>query len=123
MKGASHPLSTYRKFGVPVALATDDQGVSRGDMTQEYVQAVSTQALTYTDLKGMARQSIEHSFLPGKSLWADAKTFRRVAACATDRPETDRLSKLCQTFLNENERAAEQWKLETQFAQFERSAL
>jgi adenosine deaminase len=122
VKGVHHPLSTYRKFGVPVALATDDQGVSRGDMTQEYVQAVSTQALTYKDLKGIARQSIEHSFLPGKSLWADAKTFRRVAACTADRPETDRLSKLCQTFLNENERAAEQWKLETQFAQFERSA-
>ena len=122
VKGARHPLSTYRKFGVPVALSTDDQSVSRGDMTQEYVQAVSAQGLKYADLKGMARQSIEHSFLPGKSLWADAKTSRKIAACSLDRPETDRLSKLCQTFLNENERAAEQWKLETQFAQFERNA-
>jgi adenosine deaminase len=122
VSGARHPLSTYRKYGVPVALATDDQGVSRGDMTQEYLRAVETYALTYTDLKGMARQSIEHSFLPGKSLWTDTKTFRRDAACNLDHPENDRLSKTCQKFQNENERAAEQWKLETQFVQFERKA-
>ncbi len=40
VRGPEHPLQTYMKYGVPVALATDDQGVSRSDMTHEYVRAV-----------------------------------------------------------------------------------
>ena len=45
-------------FGVPVALATDDEGVSRGSMTQEYQRAVETYHLSYAQLKKMARASI-----------------------------------------------------------------
>ena len=29
VSGDDHPLPTYLKYGVPVALATDDEGVSR----------------------------------------------------------------------------------------------
>src|SRR5262245_10302621 len=36
VSGAQHPLPVYLKFGVPVALATDDEGVARSSMTQEY---------------------------------------------------------------------------------------
>ena len=54
------------KHGVPVALATDDAGVSRTDgMTHEYVRAVQDFGLGYSDLKHMARESLEHSFLAG----------------------------------------------------------
>jgi len=119
VSGPKHPLQTYRKYGVPVALATDDQGVSRSDMTQEYMRAASAYPLTYSDLKNMARQSVEHSFLPGKSLWADAKSFRRNGACSLDTPTGNRVSAPCQTFLKGNERASEQWKLERAFAEFE----
>src|SRR5581483_7865086 len=69
LSGARHPLAIYRKYGVPVALATDDEGVSRSDMTQEYMRAVTEQGLSYVDLKQMARVSLAHSFLPGASLW------------------------------------------------------
>ena len=41
VSGKNHPFPAYRKFGVPVTLATDDQGVSRSDMTQEYVRAAA----------------------------------------------------------------------------------
>ena len=50
-------------YKVPVALATDDQGVSRSDMTHEYLRAAETYNLSYSDLKRMARQSLQHSFL------------------------------------------------------------
>ncbi len=63
VRGQDHPLPVYLRYGVPVALATDDQGVSRSDMTHEYLRAVETYGLTYADLKQMARQSLEHSFL------------------------------------------------------------
>ncbi|MFL6449777.1 MAG: adenosine deaminase [Bryobacteraceae bacterium] len=67
--GREHPLPLYRAAGVPVALCTDDEGVSRIDLTHEYARAVSEFGLTYLDLKKAARTSLEHSFLP-----ADEKT-------------------------------------------------
>jgi len=119
VKGDEHPLPIYLKYGVPVALATDDEGVSRSDMTHEYLRAVQTyDFLGYKELKRMARMSLEHSFLPGSSLWTD--DFRPVAACANDRAGAGKISTGCQRFLDANERAQTQWKLEEQFAGFEK---
>src|SRR5262249_47861481 len=36
VRGTAHPLSAYLAHGVPVALVTDDEGVSVSDMTLEY---------------------------------------------------------------------------------------
>src|ERR1039458_1565717 len=72
VQGRQHPLAMYLKAGVPVALATDDEGVSRSEMTLEYERAVLDQGLDYITLKKMARTSLEHAFLPGVSLWSDA---------------------------------------------------
>ncbi len=109
------------KYGVPVALATDDEGVSRSDMTHEYLRAVETYHLSYADLKRMARQSLEHSFLPGQSLWADTKlVFRTAQPCAGDTAGAEKPSAACENFLASNARAREQWKLEAEFAKFEK---
>src|SRR5579859_393097 len=87
VSGDDHPLPVYMKYGVPVAISTDDEGVARSDMTHEYLRAVQGYRLAYTDLKRMTRQSLEHSFLPGASLWVGTKGgFRRVAACGGDTP-------------------------------------
>jgi adenosine deaminase len=119
VKGDAHPLPIYLKYGVPVALATDDEGVSRSDLTHEYLRAAQTyDFLGYKDLKRMARLSLEHSFLPGSSLWADE--FRPVAACANDQAGAGKVSAVCQKFLDANERAQMQWKLEDEFAKFEK---
>src|SRR6201992_4062643 len=48
VKGPDHPLTMYRKYGVPVALSTDDEGVSRIDLTHEYVRAETEFHFTYT---------------------------------------------------------------------------
>src|SRR4029078_3355771 len=63
--GKDQPLPIYRKYHVPVSLNTDDEGVSRIDMTHEYVRAASTFQLSYADLKQMVRTGLEHIFLPG----------------------------------------------------------
>jgi len=119
VSGEDHPLAIYMKYGVPVALSTDHEGVNRSDMTHEYLRAVEGYSLSYADLKRMARQSLEHSFLPGESLWAGTKdAFRPVSVCAADAP--GKLSHACGEFLAESERAREQWKLETEFAKFEK---
>jgi adenosine deaminase len=101
-------------------LATDDEGVSRSDMTREYTRAAEDYGLKYADLKNLARQSLEHSFLAGKSMWADAKTFRRVRECSADDPARSTTSASCSDFLKANERAAAQWRLEQQFSDFEK---
>lgn len=115
VEGKEHPLAAYRKYGVPVALATDDEGVSRIDMTNEYLRAAQTYGLSYRDVKEMARESLEHSFLPGADLWSSVKPFRMVGACAGG------ASTSCRKFLAASERAREQWKLEEEFTQFEKT--
>jgi adenosine deaminase len=119
VKGKDHPLRMYLKAGVPVALATDDEGVSRSEITREYLKAVEDQGLEYPMLKTMARTSLEHSFLPGASVWSDAKRFTIVRECATDRVGEHPISLGCKNYLKNNERANEQWKLEKAFAEFE----
>ncbi len=73
IEGSEHPLHLYMKYGVPVALATDDEGVSRSDMNMEYQRAVVEQGIGYVALKQMARNSIQYSF-------ADDVTRKRLMA-------------------------------------------
>jgi len=105
VKGAAHPLSLYRAAGVPVMLSTDDEGVSRSDMTNEYLRAATEQKLGYRDLKAMARASLEYAFLPGASLWADGVVGGRAGACATLEPKSAKAKAQCR--LEEEFRAFE----------------
>jgi len=116
--GDEHPLPMYVESGVPVTLATDDEGVSRIDLTHEYHRAALTYDLRYGDLKTMARNSLEHSFLPGASLWKP-KTFEVVDVCAGDPAGAAKPSRACSGFLASSERALEQWRLEAEFTEFE----
>ncbi len=118
IQGRKHPLAMYLKAGVPVALATDDEGVSRTEMTREYERAVLDQGLDYVTLKKVARTSLEHAFLPGASLWSDAHKFAMVHECAADRLANVPAA-ACLKFLNGSEKAREQWRLERRFVDFE----
>jgi adenosine deaminase len=62
VKGNRHPLRTLLAFGVPVAIVTDDMGVSRSTHTQEFMKAVEEQGLDYRAMKALVRNSIEYSF-------------------------------------------------------------
>ena len=62
VKGDRHPFTAYRKYGVPIVIATDDEGVSRSDMTHEYLRAVESYGLSYGDLKQIVHNSIQYSF-------------------------------------------------------------
>ena len=120
--GAWHPLSAYRAAGVPVALSTDDEGVSRINLTHEYTRAALDFDLSYLDLKKMARTSLEHSFLPGASLWQQPDDFTRInAACAAQPLGAANPTAKCLAFLQSSEKAAEQWQLEHRYLLFEAS--
>ncbi len=120
VKGAEHPFPIYRAARVPVALSTDDEGVSRIDLTHEYVRAALDYHLSYADLKQLARTGMEHSFLPGASLWAKPDAFAApVAACKGQTLGAANPSSMCKAFLDDSEKAAAQWELERRFRAFE----
>jgi adenosine deaminase len=120
VKGAEHPFTLYRAAHVPVALSTDDEGVSRIEITGEYLRAALDYHLSYTDLKQLARTGLEHSFLPGESLWAAPDTFTTAAAACKDQPlGTDKPTVGCKAFLDSSQKAAAQWELEQRFRAFE----
>jgi len=120
IKGAEHPFPLYRAAHVPVALSTDDEGVSRIDITGEYVRAALDYHLSYQDLKQMARTGMEHNFLPGESLWAALDVFTAPAAACKAQPlGGDQPSAECKAFLGGSEKAAAQWEQERRFGAFE----
>ena len=113
VRGKDHPLRLYLAHGVPVALATDDPGVSRDDMTNQYMRAVKEQGLSYPELKNIARNSLEYAFVEGESLWVNHRYDSRNAAC------TEAPSARCSDFLAKNTKARLQWRLEQRFREFE----
>lgn len=119
VSGKNHPLLTYLEFGVPVALATDDEGVSRSEISREFLKAVEDQGLNYLQLKTLARNSLSYSFIDGPSLWSDARKASPVSQCAQDLGTLRANTTACQQFLAGSEKAQLQWKLEEQFKAFE----
>lgn len=120
ISGPAHPLAQYLAHGVPVALGTDDQGVSRSSMAGEYLRAALDQHLTYRQLKTLARNSLEHAFLPGPSLWStDVGTAVTACAATATMGIGDDPNAACAAYLATSERATLQWSLEHNFLVFE----
>ncbi len=63
ISGRRHSFPVYLRFGVPIALCTDDEGVSRTDLTEQYAMATREYDLSYAELKRISRDSLEYGFL------------------------------------------------------------
>ncbi|MCW8386515.1 adenosine deaminase [Fluoribacter dumoffii] len=113
VSGADHPLNFYLKHHVPVVLSTDDEGILRTNLTQQYVEAVLSHGLDYSTLKQINRNALTYSFLPGRSIWADAEKALLVSDCQNLQSES------CLRFIKTNEKAQLQWNLEQQLRSFE----
>lgn len=119
VRGADHPFPVYLRAGVPVALATDDEGVSRSEMTWEYLRAVESYHLDYATLKRMVRDSLDHSFLPGASLWTAPERFTMAASCSGESLKPEPASAGCRRLLDGSPKARLEWKEEVEFSRFE----
>lgn len=117
--GKMHPLPLYMRYGVPVSLSTDDEGVSRSNLVKEYLHAVKSFHFNYLTLKTFSRNSLTYSFLPGNTLWKDDAYQQVTPECAKDVLGSENISQSCKTFLSANEKAKMQWDLETKFNKFE----
>ena len=73
----------------------------------------------------MVRTGLEHSFLPGSSLWQQGQTgaekFDRPVAACSEQMSRPRPSGECARYLQSNEKARQQWELERRFHSFEAS--
>jgi adenosine deaminase len=119
MVGSENVLPIYLSAGVPVALATDDEGIVRSELTWYFKRAVEGYHVDYPALKRMVRDSLEHAFVPGASLWIAPENFSMVSACSSEPRDTGPKSTACRNFLAGSERARLEWKEETEFSRFE----
>lgn len=108
-----HSLPYYLKHHIPVVLSTDDEGILRTDLTQQYVDAVHTYHLDYPTIKQINRNALTYSFLPGASLWADPVNSIRIQKCQNLN------SPRCKQWLRHNEKARIQSRLEHELEKFE----
>jgi adenosine deaminase len=117
--GDEHPFPLYfRNYNVPVCFATDDEGVSYNNFSNEWIYAYSFYRLSYDELLTLARNSLQYSFLQGEPLWTDTVSGEINSRCANDRPGAAPQSDDCKTFLNGNDKAALQWLHEMELHDF-----
>lgn len=120
VSGEDHPFPIYLSRGVPVILASDDPGVLRTDLTEQFVIIASDYpSVSYSDIRTFARNSLEYSFLSGEGIWAAAGNYSQIRKeCAGCLPGTE--CKECRAFLDKNDKAKAEWRLEGDLAAFEK---
>ncbi len=64
IKENRHPILLYKEFGVPIVISSDDPGVLRTNMIEQYVLlAKRYKTFSYADIKKIIFNSIEYSFI------------------------------------------------------------
>lgn len=64
VKENRHPITLYKEFGVPIVISTDDAGILRTNMTEQYVLlAKRYKDISYSDIKQFVYNSINYSFI------------------------------------------------------------
>ena len=64
VKEGRHPFTLYKEFGVPIVISTDDAGILRTNMTEQYVLlAKRYKEVSYSDIKQFVYNSINYSFI------------------------------------------------------------
>lgn len=64
VEGSRHPLMLYIQAGVPIVISTDDAGILRSNMTEQFVLlAQRYKDIGYDEIKDFIRNSIKYSFI------------------------------------------------------------
>ncbi|MES2047392.1 MAG: adenosine deaminase [Pseudomonadota bacterium] len=59
----AHPITVYLRHHIPIVISSDDMGVSRNNLSNEYLLFTSRYKPSYDTLKTVAYNSIRYSFL------------------------------------------------------------
>lgn len=69
IKEDKHPIKLYHQFKVPMVISTDDAGVLRTSLTEQYVLlAKSYPFFSYSDIKQIVLNSMDYSFIKETAL-------------------------------------------------------
>jgi len=119
VRGNDHPWHWLHDAGAPFALSTDDPGISRSELSQEYARGAA-EGMSYHDLKTSARNALAYSFLAGEGLWSDPGVYAvPTAACVRALDPSPVISDACKALLKRSDKAREQFRLEAELASFE----
>lgn len=64
VRGQDHPVTLYRKYGVPYVISTDDAGVTRHNLANEYTLFASRYRPSYAEIKLASYNGLRYAFLP-----------------------------------------------------------
>ena len=69
VKENRHPFTLYKEFNVPIVISTDDAGILRSNMTEQYVLlAKRYQDVSYATIKQYVYNSINYSFIQDEAV-------------------------------------------------------
>ena len=63
VKGNKHPYLLYSRYGVPLVISTDDAGVSRNNLSNQFMLLATRYKPSYAQVKSYAYNSIQYSFM------------------------------------------------------------
>ena len=76
-----HPFPEYLRFGIPVALSTDDRGMWDSTLSDEFFVAVREFDVSWEEIKLLSRNSLRHAFVePETKARLLTEYERRIAA-------------------------------------------
>lgn len=69
VKDSRHPFTLYKEFNVPIVISTDDAGILRTNMTEQYVLLAKRYPdVSYATIKQYVYNSINYSFIQDASV-------------------------------------------------------
>ncbi|SHL83941.1 amidohydrolase family protein [Flavobacterium saccharophilum] len=69
VKDGRHPFTLYKEFNVPIVISTDDAGILRTNMTEQYVLLAKRYSdVSYATIKQYVYNSINYSFIQDASV-------------------------------------------------------
>jgi adenosine deaminase len=85
VKGDAHPIQIYRQHQVPFVISTDDPGVSRNNLSGEYLLFISRYKPSYDELKRVVYNSIRYAFLSDDDKGAELTELNKRFAAFEER--------------------------------------
>jgi adenosine deaminase CECR1 len=78
-----HPFPELLRLGVPVCLSTDDRGMWDSNMTDEWFEAVTRFHLSWEEVVGLGRNSLDFALVPSELKAALLEEYERDVAAFT----------------------------------------
>lgn len=63
VKDSEHPIILYHNAGIPIIISTDDPGILRTSLTEQYALAALRYGFSYIEIKQFVYNSINYAFL------------------------------------------------------------